>query len=844
MKSMLFAAAAAGALAVACPALAAQSEAPAADQALEQVIVTARAGVAVQRKVEASYAITTVPAETLRLQAPRSVAEVLKNVPGFWVEASGGVGGANIRARGIPIEGYAAIGLQEDGLPVQHDGGLGFLNSDFSFRQDETVDRVEVVRGGPSTIFASYAPAGVVNFITRKPTDEWHAVARAELGEFGYYRGDAWVGGPLANGFRFGLGGFWRQNDGVRDPGFTSDKGGQFRVQAGYDFKGGSIDFNVKHIDDNTIFYLPAPLTFDVDGDTAGLAAFDPLYGVLAGPDTARMVFRTDHGLYDFDLTRGADLKLTQWTLDGRFELPADWRLEEKIRYKEADLARAGLFPNTPVAGAARIAQDVTAARMAQLGIAKGQLVYANGGGAFAPENQNGNGLVMDAFAREQDITLDELINDTRLLRQFEWGGMTHDVALGFYYANAKESFLQEGSAVLLEVRNHASRLDLVGLNAAGQVVARFTENGISRYGSQFNNADGESHTYALYASDEWRINDRLRLDFGVRWETIDFTGRNERSATINLNQSPTFADDQAIRGTGVFDALDRKFDGWGGTIGANYQWRPELGVFARYTRAFRLPSLGDVITSPTRTDVRVQAIDLAEGGVKWESRLLSLYATAFYTHFDSQSFTETRYDQPTNSYISRTEFASTYAYGVELEGVVRPTRWFDVGFNATFQEPRLGDFIFNERVAKVAGACPAATDQSTAGSDCLRPRDFSDNLQIRSPRVSARVTPGVNLLDGRLRAQVQWEYYGDRYSDIANTLVIPEYFLLNASVRVDVTPRLSLYGYANNLTNEIGLTEGNPRAGQFISGEAGARYYLARPELGRSVRVAAMYRF
>src|SRR6185369_3064243 len=200
MKTILFAAAAACALVAAAPAFAADADAATVDE----VIVTGRAGTEAQKKVEASYAITTVSDEKLRLQSPVSVAEVLKNVPGYWVEASGGVGGANIRARGIPIEGYAAIGLQEDGLPVQHDGGLGFLNTDFSFRMDETVERVEVVRGGPSSIFASYAPAGVVNFITRRGSDHVEGVAKVEVGDYGLYRGDVWVGGPVA-GFRTSL---------------------------------------------------------------------------------------------------------------------------------------------------------------------------------------------------------------------------------------------------------------------------------------------------------------------------------------------------------------------------------------------------------------------------------------------------------------------------------------------------------------------------------------------------------------------------------------------------------------------------------------------------------------
>jgi hypothetical protein len=43
------------------------------------------------------------------------------------------------------------------------------------------------------------------------------------------------------------------------------------------------------------------------------------------------------------------------------------------------------------------------------------------------------------------------------------------------------------------------------------------------------------------------------------------------------------------------------------------------------------------------------------------------------------------------------------------------------------------------------------------------------------------------------------------------------------------------------NLTNSLGLTEGNPRMGSFDAGGMNARYFLARPEFGRTVR--ATYR-
>ncbi len=89
------------------------------------------------------------------------VAEVRARLLGR--SASGGEASGNVRARGIPVDGFGSITLLEDGLPVQNDPSLGYLNGDQAFRLDETIDRIEVVRGGPSSIFYSNAPAGAVN---------------------------------------------------------------------------------------------------------------------------------------------------------------------------------------------------------------------------------------------------------------------------------------------------------------------------------------------------------------------------------------------------------------------------------------------------------------------------------------------------------------------------------------------------------------------------------------------------------------------------------------------------------------------------------------------------------
>ena len=61
----------------------------------------------------------------------------------------------------------------------------------------------------------------------------------------------------------------------------------------------------------------------------------------------------------------------------------------------------------------------------------------------------------------------------------------------------------------------------------------------------------------------------------------------------------------------------------------------------------------------------------------------------------------------------------------------------------------------------------------------------------------------------------------------------LPSYYAINASARYELTPELSLFLYGDNLTNSLGLTEGNPRAGELQSGDAGGQYVLGPAAAG-----------
>lgn len=820
-------------LSVSLPALAQDqaASAPEAETGDDEIIVTGRAGAGERTKLETSYAVTTLTDEMLRSRAPSSVTETLKSVPGFWVEASGGEGSGNVRARGIPVDGFGSITLLEDGLPVQHDPALGYLNADQAFRIDETINRIEVVRGGPSSIFYSNAPGGAVNYITRRATDEVTGNARLLYGPTAdLYRFDGWVGMPVAEGWSVDVGGFYRSERGVRDPGYTGNKGGQIRAAVHGEFAGGRTSISYKHLADNAIFYTGIPLTKDSEGEIVGLPGFDPHYDTTASRQTRRLTLKSATGPVDFRQEEGSRIRLDQLSWITDWEFGDGWKLSHKLRYRDSDTVRNGVYPASVSTATALLATYRPQVLAAFPGAASVQLRYVDDGSAFDVTGQNGNGDVFINAARPVTIEESELLNDLRLAHTFEAAG-THDIAVGVYYAYIDETFKRYSASTVQDVSGNSRLLDLVALNAAGQVVGALTENGVARYGSEFANGYGSQNTFAVYASDEWQITPQLRIDGGLRYEEVTTRGAQEGSRTVNLGNAATLADDQVLTGNGVYTPFSRKFDRLGWTLGADWQFAERAGVFARYTSAFRLPSVGSFITSATAQPV-TQGIDMWEAGLKYSSRFLSLYATAFLTDFDSYGIGNTRFDPGTNGYISQTVYTDTRAYGVEFEGTVRPAPWFDFTLNATWQDPTFRNLAYGE------------LGKDSAGKDIIIQRDYSGNQLLRVPRLALRATPAVTLFGDRLRAQADVEHYTKRYADAANISELPAYTVVNASVRLKVTENIQLWAYGDNLTNTIGLTEGNPRAGELTSGQANDLLFIGRPILGRNFRFAVDFKF
>lgn len=796
--------------------------APEADKA-DDILVTGRLGTTAQKKIEASYSITAIKDEDIRVRAIDNLANALQTIPGVWADDSAGVTANNTRVRGIPRGGYESLAVYEDGLPIQHDPGINWINVDQFVRLDETYATIEAVRGGPSSIFAANAPGGLINFIPREGTPELSGLVKLTTADYGQIRGDVWIGGPIGNdGWRFSAGGYYNKDQGVRDPGPTANEGGQGRLLISKEFARGHLSFGVKYMEDNNFFFDAIPLLRQDDGDIVALPGFNGHDDTLTGPQDGNVIIRTPEGIRDaaFNLfNQSSDL---QFTIKGDVELDDATTLRGGFRHRDSQTNRNARGLNGLSTQSAYAAGQISAARTA-FGATSLRFIYNDDGTAY-PADANGNGLIgVNTFQSIQN-PIEEATALLELGRVFDTGFGRHDVKIGAYFTTADWAHDRNDGVGITEVTDNARLLDLVAVNAAGQIVGRVTDTGIQRYESRFAHAIGGYDDIAFYIADEWQVTPELRIDGGFRWEKIWIKGVSERVKSYNLGDRTTLADDNVLYGSGVFNNFNESFHDHSYTVGVNWQFMPNAGVFARYTNSYRLPQIGQYRDSSLPTDVRSQSIEQAEGGVKFQDRWGSLYATVFYNSFKDVQFTNTFLD-PQFGTRQEVNYGDVRTIGVEVEANVRPVSFFELSATGTYQDPKFKNYTYN-----------------TAVNGQLVSTSFDDNRPSSMPKVMFSVRPQLRLLGDRLRVLGEWRHEGNKFNDDANVVKLPAFDVFNASVQLDVTQNITLTVKGNNLNNSPGLGQGG--GGQAIPGQYDGNVILARPIFGRNFQGSALFRF
>ena len=340
----------------------------------DTIVVTANRSPQPLSRVGQSISIVD-SAEIARRQTA-GVADILRTLPGVAIARNGGIGTAtSVFIRGADSDQTVSL---IDGVkindPSSPGGGFNFGNLLVG-----NIDRIEVLRGSQSVLWGSQAIGGVINMITRQPTNDLAINARGEYG----FRNTANVVGNISGKYgplSASAGGGYFRTDGISA--FSEARGGTERD--GYDNYGANANLNLALTDAISIdargWYSNGKVGIDgfappsfAFGDTLETAKTREIVG-YTGVNAAFLDgrFRNRLGFAYTDTRRRNDDRGTQtFAGDGRNE-----RLEYQGSFDIADgwQATAGLERETSRFTSSSYGGAVTIGR-AQIDSIYGQLV-------------------------------------------------------------------------------------------------------------------------------------------------------------------------------------------------------------------------------------------------------------------------------------------------------------------------------------------------------------------------------------------------------------------------------------------------------------------------------------
>ena len=586
---------------------------------LERVVVTGTTSGS--SKMKSSVSVSTMDLDAIQNSAPTSAAEALRSVPGVRAESSGGEGNANITVRGVPISAGGAryVQIQEDGLPVLQSGDFNFITPDSFVRIDGSLDRLEVVRGGSASVLASNSPGGIINFISKTGSEKGGSVSLTRGLDYDSTRIDFDYGSPLSARTRFFVAAHYRQGEGVRKAGVTTEQGGQIRANLTHEFDQGFIRASVKHLNDRSPTALPVPVTV-VNKNVIPVPGIDPrsasFYSPYWVPD---VTLGKGNTRVTSDVNDGLSVKSTTLGLEALLRFGEGWTLSENFRYADNSGRFIGVFPaNSGTLGSYTFAT----------GPSRGQ---AYNGRAFSAVVFNTS--IDDAGS---------VFNDTRLAKTITLaGGAKLTATAGLYLSvqdlgltwNFNEYLMQATGEQPALLRTASATPGLVG-PAFGGCCSRAVDMQYSLLSPYVNLAFERGP---------------LNIDAGLR--------RDNQSASGSANIAQG-----AIRYTDTTrQRVDYDVERSSYSVGANYKISSSFAVFGRISDGVSFNA--DRILFGTPLDgsapISLNTVRQTEGGVKWRRGGISSFITLFHAKTKETNYEATTQRTTANSYSAK---------GVEIE--------------------------------------------------------------------------------------------------------------------------------------------------------------------------------
>lgn len=648
---------------------------------LGEIVVTASGGN--KTKLKTSMSVNTVSQQQIQQFTPRSEAEVLRLIPGLQVQDTAGPGGnSNIGVRGIPVVtgGSEFVQLQEDGLPTVLFGDMNFGNNDYWTRYDTNVTKVEAVRGGGASTFASQAPGAVVNYISDTGEHDGGSIGFSKALNYDENKIDFGYGGHINDTTRFHIGGFFKDGDGPTHIGYNAEQGYQIKANLTKEFADdkGYVRINFKRLDDKEPTYTTAPSLVGLNGNT--VTGFSPFPGFDARSGSNQSILNQNFQVLNYDGTlgtaqmEGIHSKSTSVGIELHYNITNQITVDDKARWTD----QSGTFHTqfvTPALASSVIGSMVN-------GQTVGKIVYANGpsvgqvfSGNFLNEGPNIDTNMPDTGS---------IVNDLTLTGKFDLAGGKLTPKAGWFHMTQRVNENWHVNPQYNELTGvNPAQLDLI--STSGALLTALGQSGFNNnWGSccareyDLSYTDDAGYFGADYALGKFDVDGSVRID-SVKaggWALGGVAGPNTTVSDAN----GTAVLPSLIAG-GPQDSLNYRVTYTSYSFGLLYALDADTSFFGRISRGGRFNADREILggnfnadgsLTPSGQTTAVNYVTQQEIGVKRQGSLFGAAYTAELTGFRAQ-LTDNNYDFTLISLGENPVIANVYhSYGVEFTGSVR----------------------------------------------------------------------------------------------------------------------------------------------------------------------------
>jgi iron complex outermembrane recepter protein len=805
------------------------------DKDLEEVVVT---GVFDKRtRMESSVAISTLSSKQIDRIAINSAADLLKNIPGVFVNSSLGEIRNTVYSRGVSVgsndgaSGYYYVSMQEDGLPVTN-ATFGNYGPDYFLRTDATLGRLEAVRGGTASILGNNAPGGIFNYVSKTGGQTFAGEVRAKYGLEGdginpFTRIDANFGGPLSKDktITYNVGGFWRQSDGARNPGYPMNNGGQIKVNIVKNYSGGSLKFYGKYLDDKNAWYEFLPTIGFTDPQLP--AGVTQTNSVLIPPVTADFTVNQTGEKKHYDSRDKIHSKDFALGLNWEHSLGSGWTIDNKFRYSDkvntwnttavaypfaADglifyavggtLGQFGTYTFKDLASGTQIGSITQAPNIINGNFAG--FNFIDNGSKFPGAAIQKNSLLFNPLFF-QDNRMKEAIDQFTITKKLDNMSFT----AGIFYANSNLDRLSSQDAGISFTQLTSPRPALTSISIAGFDGKTY----------QWTNPDGviggsgksaavtiiaatQSQT-AFFLGHNWAITPSLNFDWGIRYETVGYSGSNQIAGTVasttgGTDGNPlTLYDNTSGKINATYSYKDVKVSTLSFSGGLNYKLSENQAIYARYSQGNKAPDLDMFVNVNTAFGAAnlnpiAQKVEQIEIGYKLKTGATTLFLTPFLSvlsNVPQQTLGQETADITTtyNLPVLYNKFTTS---GIEIEANHHFTNSFSLRAVATFQSSTATEFK-----TWIVGNNGKADDKI---------QDFSGNETDNNASAIIRISP--TYASGKFFGSLDFSYMGKRAANVPNAFTLPAFSQTNLNLGYSISPKLGLQANINNILNQNGV--------------------------------------